>query len=80
MSMKVIQGRKSVTRIIAHYIHFSVYNSKEVASEHLRLCFTAFHMLFLEHLIKFMLVEYKQENRILSYLLLSPIGSLNIHY
>lgn len=76
--MKVIQGGKSVTQIIAHYIDFSVYNSK-VASEHLRLCFTAFHMLFLEHLIKFMLVEYKQENCILSYLLLNPIGSLNIH-
>ena len=73
MSLKVIQGGKSVTQIIAHYIDFSVYNGQEVASKHLQLCFTAFHMLFLEDLIKFMLVESEQEDRVLSYLLLKPM-------
>lgn len=62
MSMKVIQGEKSVTQIIACYIDFSVYNGQEVASEHLLLCFIAFHMLFLEDVIKFMSVESEQEN------------------
>lgn len=73
VSMKVIQGGKSMTQIMAHYVDFSVYNTQEAASEYLWLCFTAFHVLFLEDPIKFMLVESQQENQVLSYLLLKPI-------
>lgn len=62
-----------MTQIMAHYVDFSVYNTQEAASEYLWLCFTAFHVLFLEDPIKFMLVESQQENQVLSYLLLKPI-------